>query len=229
LPRERSLWYGEIPEQVQFFEGPVRLAADVSKGQKTGFFFDQAENRAFALRTAGRGRVLDVFSNTGAWGIGALLAGADSATFVEVNAATCALIAEGLRLNGIPAERGRIMAEDAKVALEGLLAKGERFDAVFLDPPAFAKSRKHAPMALRAYRQYNALSMRLVAPGGLLFTSSCSFHVHEERFLEEVATAAREVGRRVRILRRGEQAPDHPVHPGVPETRYLKHFVLHLA
>ena len=227
LPRGSEAWFGEVPARVQLEEGGVRLFADVMGGQKTGFFFDQAENRAFARPRVAGARVLDVYANTGAWGLGALLHGAASCDFIEINAATAALINDNAALNGV-ADRAHSIAGDARVVMERLLAQNEQYGVIFLDPPAFAKTRAKAPVALRAYANINALAMRLVEPGGLLFTSSCSYHVHEDRFLEAVMAGARMAGRRLRVVRRGEQAPDHPVDPAVPETRYLKHLVLHL-
>ena len=228
LPRESGPWFGVLPARVELDEGGVRLWADVLGGQKTGFFFDQAENRAFAHPRVAGCSTLDVYANTGAWGLGALLHGAASCDFVEINAATSALIGDNAALNGV-ADRARVHTGDARVVMEQLRSQGARFDVVFLDPPAFAKTRAKAPVALRAYAQINALAMQLVAPGGLLFTSSCSYHVHEDRFLDAVREAARMAGRRARVVRRGEQAPDHPVDPAVPETRYLKHLVVHLS
>ena len=118
---------------------------------------------------------------------------------------------------------------DARQALVAMARQGQRFDTVFLDPPAFAKTRKKAIVALKAYRELNRLAMALVPDGGLLFTSSCSHHVQEERFQEAVADAALDLGRRLRLVRRGEQGPDHPVHPAMPETRYLKHLVFQVG
>ena len=219
---EPSVWFGEVPLHSPFEENGVKLLADLRHGQKTGFFFDQADNRAAAFAMA-RGRVLDVYANTGAWGIGALLHGADEAVAIEINANTCALIAENAAYNGVAA-RHQVLQGDAWEQMTALRAQHQRFDAVYLDPPAFAKSRKTAGVALRAYRDHNGLAMQLVKPGGLLFTSSCSHHIDEQRFFEEILDAAGRAQRGLRLLRRGGQAPDHPILPAVPETRYLKHF-----
>ena len=124
-------------------------------------------------------------------------------------------------LNGVKLD---VIVGDAMEVLRSLA--GRTFGAVVLDPPAFAKSKKAAGAALRGYRDLNALGMALVRPGGFLFTSSCSWHVQEERFLEAVVAGARDAKRRIRIVRRGEQGPDHPVPPEVPETRYLKSLAL---
>ncbi len=230
LGAESGVWWGEVPERVRFELDPLpggrrlQLHADVLGGQKTGFFFDQAENRAFAARVCGGLRVLDVYANTGAWAVGALASGAASGVAIEYNPKTCEIIAENAALNGVQ-DRLSILAKDAREAMAELRGKGERFDAVFLDPPAFAKTKKKAGVALHAYREVNRMAMELLRPGGLLFTSSCSWHILEDRFEAEVVAAARQLGRGLRQVRRGEQGPDHPVLPAIPESRYLKHMV----
>lgn len=229
LPQERRLWFGEAPGRVRFeVDGggpaPLALWADVLDGQKTGFFFDQCDNRAWGARLCGGARVLDLYANTGAWALAALGCGATSATAVEINARTCELIAANAALNGA-ADRLEIAAADVREWLASAARAGARYDVVFLDPPAFAKNRKSAGAALKAYRDVNRAALAVLRPGGLLFTSSCSFHVEEARFEEEVLRAGASAGRLLRQIRRGEQGPDHPVLPGVPETRYLKHLV----
>ena len=227
LTQESRLWFGEVPERVPFVAGhvhgrPLALYADVLGGQKTGFFFDQAENRAFAAARSAGMKVLDVYANTGAWAVGAMLGGAEDALAIEVNPRTVELIQANAALNGLSV---RTVAADAREHMAALARSGERFDAVFLDPPAFAKNRKKAGIALHAYREVNRQAMALLHPGGLLYTSSCSFHILEERFTFEIQAAARQCGRELRQVRRGEQAPDHPVLPAIPESRYLKHHV----
>ncbi|MCK6504417.1 class I SAM-dependent rRNA methyltransferase [Myxococcota bacterium] len=228
LPQQVEDWFGAVPAQVIIAEGTARFRVDPRQGQKTGFFLDQVDNRAWGAARASGARVLDAYAHTGAWAIQALLAGASSAVALDVSERACAMISAHAADNGL-SDRLQVLQGDARQVLGELAARGERFDLVFLDPPAFAKTRKAAAPALKAYRQVNRLGMALVKPGGLLFTSSCSHHIHEERFLDEVAHAAHDLGRPARIVRRGEQAPDHPVHPAMPETRYLKHLVLHLG
>ena len=228
LPEEVVDWFGQVPDEVVIAEGPARFRVDLRRGQKTGFFLDQVENRAWGTARARGARVLDAYAHTGAWAVQALLAGAASATALDVSERATALIQAHGRDNGV-SDRLEVVQGDAREALSAMAARGLAFDLVFLDPPAFAKTRKKAAVALKAYRQVNRLGIALVKPGGLLFTSSCSHHIHEDRFLDEVAAAARDLGRMARIVRRGEQAPDHPVHPAMPETRYLKHLVLQLG
>jgi 23S rRNA (cytosine1962-C5)-methyltransferase len=218
---ESEVWFGDVPPRVTFDENGVRFSADPLAGQKTGFFFDQAENRLFASsRCVGR-RVLDVYAHTGSWALHALVAGATDAVAIDASGPACTLIAENAALNGV-ADKLRVIQDDARAAMDALLAAGERFDVVCIDPPAFAKSRKKAGIALGAYKAVNAQAARLVKPGGLLFSSSCSHHVLPERFEEAVVAGIRSAGRSGVLLRRGGQAPDHPVLPGVPETEYLK-------
>jgi 23S rRNA (cytosine1962-C5)-methyltransferase len=224
LPQDNEVWFGDVPDRVAFDENGVRLLADVREGQKTGFFFDQAENRLFLAGRCAGARMLDVYAHTGAWAIAALRAGAVSATAVDVSAGACALIRANAELNGV-SDRLEVVQDDARTALARMNAAGARFDVVCVDPPAFAKSRKKAGVALAAYKSVNADAFRLVAPGGLFFASSCSHHVLAERFEEAVVAGARVAGRRVQLVRRGGQAPDHPILPGVPETEYLKHLV----
>jgi 23S rRNA (cytosine1962-C5)-methyltransferase len=171
--------------------------------------------------------VLDVFCNTGGFALQALRHGARSAMAIDSSADTLARAQANAALNGL---EGSFVAEcsGANEALERLVAQGRRFGAVMLDPPAFAKTRKTAARARVGYRDLNALGLSLVEDGGFLVTSSCSYHIEEERFLETIRQAADHAGRRLRTVRRGEQAADHPVSPAVPESRYLKHFVFHV-
>lgn len=225
-------WWGEVPERVAFEENGVRYAADLVGGQKTGFFFDQAENRAWMGERVRGASVLDLYSHLGGWALTALHHGASRAVAVDVSASACAQIRSNAELNGV-AEKLQVDTADCKdwlrAASERAGGAGGRFDVVCVDPPAFAKNKKSAGPALGAYKQVNQLAAGLVGPGGLLFTSSCSHHVQWDRFEEAVFTGVRAAGRRFVRVRRSGQAADHPVLPGVPETEYLKHLVLALA
>lgn len=220
LPLEKGVWWGDVPERVPFEENGVRYAADLVEGQKTGFFFDQAENRAFLASRCTGARVLDVYAHLGGWALTAMVHGAASAATIESSAPANEQIRANAALNSVDIA---VLAGDAREEM-AKLAPGS-FDIVCIDPPAFAKNRKSAGIALGAYRQVNAAAAKLVAPGGLIFTSSCSHHVEKERFEEAVFLGARSAGRRLQLVRRGGQAPDHPILPGVPETEYLKHLV----
>lgn len=227
LSEERGPWFGSPPDEVDIDEYGVAFRVPLSSGQKTGHFFDQAENRRAAAPWCRGRRVLDVFSNSGGWALSALKAGAEHAICVDRSQVCEQSILANASLNGCR-DRIEVITAEAAPTLAKMRADGLRFGAVVLDPPAYAKSRKVVGAALRGYRELNAQGAALVAPGGLLFTSSCSWHVEEERFLHEVLEGVRSVGRRARLLRRGEQGPDHPVLPELPESRYLKSFALWL-
>jgi 23S rRNA (cytosine1962-C5)-methyltransferase len=221
LEQGREVWFGDIPETITIAEGDVRYVVAPLGGQKTGHFFDQRANRAFAAALSPGRRVLDVYANSGGWGLHALRAGASQVVFIDKSADACAAIETNLAENGF-ADRGLIVNDEGRRALMELVAQGQRFGSVVLDPPAFAKTRKAAGAALKGYAEINALGLQLVEPGGFLFTSSCSHHVHEDRLLEIITDAARQSGKELRLIRRGEQALDHPVLPAMPESRYLK-------
>ena len=217
----QSEWFGEIPDTVEIDEYGVSYKIPLLGGQKTGHFFDQAINRKVAGEWCRDRTVLDVYANTGGWALQALKNGAKHATIIDKSAATAELSVDNVERNGF-GERCDVVCAEATRTLEMLVAEGSRYGAVVLDPPAFAKNRKSASAALKGYTRINAMGMTLVEPGGFLFTSSCSYHVQEDRFLDAISSAAKLADRRLRLVRRGEQAPDHPMLPAVPESRYLK-------
>lgn len=223
LPMEKGLWFGSVADYVDIDEFGVSFRVQLLGGQKTGHFFDQADNRHYAGKLCNNSKVLDVYSNSGGWGLHALKHGASEVIFVDKQEACCEQIEVNVALNGFE-DRAVILCDEGKKTLETLLSNGVRFDAVNLDPPAFAKQRRAATSALKGYREINRLGLLLVKPGGFLFTSSCSYHVHEDRFLEAIQKAAEDAGRSIRVVRRGEQSADHPTRPEVPETRYLKSY-----
>jgi 23S rRNA (cytosine1962-C5)-methyltransferase len=213
------------PETVEFKEDGVLWKADVRGGPKTGHFLDQRENRlAFAALCRGR-RVLDVFCGTGGFGVAALAkGGAESALAVDASRTSLERLAENAALNGV-ARRVETHAGDAFDELKALVGENARFDAVSVDPPRFASSRRELAGAVRGYRELNLKAMQLLAPGGILATSSCTGVLSDEEFERIVRDAAVDARRRVQVLRRGGQGPDHPWLTAVPESRYLKHFL----
>jgi 23S rRNA (cytosine1962-C5)-methyltransferase len=228
LEQGREVWFGDAPDEVTFDESGVRFVLPVLGGQKTGHFFDQHDNKRFAAQLC-RGRtVLDLYSNTGGWALHALRAGAHRALCVDKDPGNAELCRRNAALNGV-GDRLEAVAAEGKQTLQALVAEGRRFGAVVVDPPAFAKTRKVAGSALHGYRDVNALALTLIEADGFLFTSSCSHHVFEDRFLEAIRDAARDAGRQLQMVRRGEQASDHPVLPAVPETRYLKSFAFRVT
>jgi 23S rRNA (cytosine1962-C5)-methyltransferase len=201
-------------------EGGLRFRVPLVEGQKTGWFFDQSANR-LALRKYVRAgaRVLDVFSYVGAWGIRAAKDGAAEVVCVDSSASALELAAQNARQNSVSITPHK---GDAFDVLEALAQKRGRFDIVIVDPPAFAKRKKDLPKALAAYKRLNQLALRLLADDGILVSCSCSYHVSAEDLQDAIAKAARGAGKHLQVLELGGQAPDHPVHPAIPETRYLK-------
>jgi 23S rRNA (cytosine1962-C5)-methyltransferase len=201
-------------------EDGLEFQAPLAGGQKTGWFFDQAANRRNLVKYIRKGaRVLDVFSYVGAWGVRAAHGGAREVLCVDSSAAALELAASNAVRNqaNIIAVKG-----DAFDVLEDLAKQRSRFDIVIVDPPAFAKRKKDVPKALAAYKRLNQLAMQVIADDGILVSCSCSYHVSPEDLQDAIAKAARAADKHLQILEAGGQAPDHPVHPAIPETRYLK-------
>ncbi len=225
LPSYVETGHGHIGDLVTVEEDGLKFQVPLASGQKTGWFFDQADNRRALPRYMARGaRVLDVFSYVGAWGVRALHAGAREVLCVDSSAAALELAANNAAGNGGGrGSRGVLntLKGDAFDVLEKLASQGERFDVVVIDPPAFAKRRKDLPKALAAYKRLNQLAMQLLGDG-ILVSCSCSFHVSAEELQDAIAKAARSAQKHVQILHLGGQAADHPVHPAISETRYLK-------
>jgi 23S rRNA (cytosine1962-C5)-methyltransferase len=220
LPQGTETAFGEVPPEVQVVEAGLTFNAPLAGGQKTGWFYDQSANRARLGRYVTRGaRVLDVCSYVGAWGIGALRQGAGHATCVDASQTALEFAEANAARNGLRLEPLRADAFDA---LKALGERGERFDVVILDPPAFIKRKKDLPQGQAAYRKLNQLALALLAEEGLLVSCSCSYHLAVEELIAAVQAAARHSGRGVQILEIAGQSPDHPVHPAIPETRYLK-------
>jgi 23S rRNA (cytosine1962-C5)-methyltransferase len=213
--------FGEVPSTVVLEESGVAYSVPVGEGQKTGWFYDQAANRAAFLRYVPGARVLDVFSYLGAWGLGAMKAGAAEVLCVDSSEPALSALERIARDNGltVASERG-----DAFDVLEQLHEQRRRFDVVVIDPPAFIKRRKDVPKGEAAYRRINQLAMQLLDRDGLLVSCSCSYHLAPEQLVTAVQRAARHLGRFAQIVATGSQAPDHPIHPAIPETRYLKAF-----
>lgn len=225
LEAKVALLHGEVPERVPVREGDVTLEADLWRGQKTGLFLDQRENHLMA-RAYASGRVLDGFSYAG--GFALQLAGvSESVLAVDLSAEALELLKRSAGANGF----SNVETRDANVfdLLRELDASRERFDTVVLDPPAFAKSKAAVEKAQRGYKEINLRALKLLRPGGCLITCSCSYHVHEPEFEQILASAALDAGAVVTVVEKRRQARDHPVLLGVPETYYLKCFVLRRA
>ena len=224
LPQQKGILRGAPPGPLELREGAVRMRLDVLGGQKTGAFLDQRENHLRAGEYA-RGRCLDCFSYAGGFAL-QLARGAERVTAVEMQAGAAALLRENALLNR--AENLEVVEENAFDYLRDRSEEEPQYELVVLDPPAFAKNKESIPAARRGYKEVNLRAMQVLRPGGILFTSSCSYHLSESMFEEIVLDAANDAGRRVQVLERRGAGRDHPVLLGVPETRYLKCLVARL-
>jgi 23S rRNA (cytosine1962-C5)-methyltransferase len=222
LEQEVGLLHGTVPETVEVKEGDVRFSVDPWKGQKTGMFLDQRENHLVA-RDYARGRVLDGFTYDGGFAL-QVAAQASTVVAVDLSADALARVRSNAQRNGLT----NVETRDANVfdLLHDLSKAGEKFDTVILDPPAFAKSKGAVEKARRGYKEINLRALKLLNPGGILVTCSCSYHVHEADLEDILAEAARDAGATVTVVEKRRQGRDHPVVLGVPETYYLKCFVL---
>ncbi|MGH7216715.1 MAG: class I SAM-dependent rRNA methyltransferase [Nitrospiraceae bacterium] len=225
LPLERGFLRGGGTTLVGIQEGPARFLVDIERGQKTGWFCDQRENRLVTAQFAAGAEVLEVFAHTGAFGIHAALAGAKSVEGLDVSDEALALARNHAVLNKVE-DRCLYRTADAFEEMRKLERAGRRYDLVLIDPPAFARSKQAVPRALAGYKDINLLGMRLTKPEGFLATSSCSHHVTEQQLWTGIRLAARDAKRQVRLLEQRGQASDHPTLASMPETRYLKYFIL---
>ncbi len=219
---------GKVEGPVKIVENAVVFYADVMGGQKTGWFFDQRGNRAFmAALCRGGARVLDLYSHTGGFAIQAAMAGAGQVDAVDRSEPALALAERAAHENGCA---GRCTFTRAEVFgwAEKRGAAGERYDVVIADPPAFVKSKKDVQAGARGYRKLARLAAKLTAPGGVMFIASCSHNMEAEAFAEQVRRGLDDAGRGGRIIRAAGAGPDHPVHPHLPESAYLKALVIAL-
>ena len=217
-----------IGETITVEEGGGVFEAAPLTGQKTGWYYDHRSNRAkLASRVAGR-RVLDLYSYTGAWGIRCALGGASEVRCIDSSANAIEIAERNAARNGV-ADRVHAERSDAVRALKSLRSAGERFDVVVLDPPAFIRRRKDRVKGFEAYRRTNGLALQLLAPGGWLVSASCSSHLERTKHLEIIARVAHPFGLHPRVVDEGGQDRDHPVHPALPETSYLRAFFVEFS
>jgi 23S rRNA (cytosine1962-C5)-methyltransferase len=217
---------GEVPETVDLLESGVPFKAPVRGGQKTGWFYDQHANRDRLAPYVKGARVLDVFSYVGGWAVRAAKFGASEVTCVDSSKLALEVAAENAKLNGIALETRQ---GDALDVLKTLRGEGRQFDVVVVDPPALIKRKRDTDAGTEHYAALNRQAMHLLAPDGILISCSCSFHMEAAELQRILLRESRTVGRRLQILEQGGQSPDHPVHPAIVETRYLKAFYCRLA
>lgn len=223
LESYQTLAYGELSSDVYVEENGAKFIVPVLNGQKTGWFYDHRSARA-KMQTLVKGkRVLDVFSYLGAWGIEAVMAGATEAVCVDSSESALDGAHLNAELNGI-ADKLTSYQGNAFEALKALSQQAEKFDVVIVDPPAFIKRKKDFKAGSEGYRRINELAIRLVEMGGVLISASCSYHLSREQLLTQIQAAASHVDRSVQVFDQAYQAPDHPIHPAIKETEYLKTF-----
>jgi 23S rRNA (cytosine1962-C5)-methyltransferase len=225
LPLERGFLRGSGTTMVEIQEGPSRFLVDIAQGQKTGWFCDQRENRLVTARFAVGAEVLEAFAHTGAFGIHSVLAGAKSVEGLDVSEEALTLARNHAVLNKVE-DRCVYRAADAFEEMRILERAGRRYDLVVLDPPAFARSKQAVPHALAGYKDVNLQGMRLTKSEGFLATSSCSHHVTEQELWMSIRLAARDAKRQICLLEQRGQSSDHPILASMPETRYLKYFLV---
>ena len=221
LPLYEEVVYGEMPAELIIEENGVKFSIPVEGGQKTGWFYDHRMARG-RLQTMVKGkRVLDVFSYLGGWGVAAAVAGAEEVTCVDSSEFALDGVDINAALNGV-AEKLVTIQGNAFDVLNALRADEQKFDVVIVDPPAFIKRKKDFKQGSEAYRRINEIAMRVLQKDGILVSASCSHHMTRDNLLTAVQSAARHIDRNVQLFEQGHQGPDHPIHPAIPETEYIK-------
>lgn len=224
LKRGTTVVKGDASQPIELVENDARFVADLSGGQKTGWFYDQRDNRRFMASLAKDATVLDVYSYSGGFGVLAAARGAKSVTCVDRSQPALDAAKAAATLNGVD----KVVSFEKSEVFDALERSGKTFDVVICDPPAFVKSRKDLKTGAQGYRKLVRLAAPLVTKGGFFFVASCSHLVDPPLFAEQVRRGLRDAGRTGRILLSSGAALDHPVHPGLPETAYLKAMTLQL-
>lgn len=213
--------HGEVPERVVLEENGVQFMAPVHAGQKTGWFYDHRMSRARLAPWVGGKTVLDVYSYIGGWGIQAAAFGATQVCCLDSSVQALEGVSANAELNGLQ-DRVSTLRGSAPETMATLRAEGRQFDVVILDPPAFIQRKKDLKKGITAYRRINELGLHLLRPGGLLVSGSCSMHLSRADLISAMQQAAVRAACQLRVVEQGAQGPDHPIHPAIPETEYLK-------
>ncbi|MEO8670026.1 MAG: class I SAM-dependent rRNA methyltransferase [Tahibacter sp.] len=224
LPEYADLAFGELPQPLLVREGGLEFECDPIGGQKTGWFYDQHANRDLMAPYVAGKRVLDVCSYLGGWGLRAAAMGASEVVCVDASANAVEAIRRNAQRNGFASNVTAVKA-DAFDELKRLRETRERFDVVILDPPAFVKRKKDFSEGRMAYRRLNEMAMQVLQRDGVLVTLSCSYHMPRATLLDGLQQAARHLDRQAQVLVQLQQSPDHPIHPAIVETEYLKGFI----
>jgi len=221
LQQQKGFITGEFPTTIEVRENGIPFYADIENGQKTGFFYDQRENRLLLKQIAKDAEVLDCFCHTGSFTVHAALYGAKKVTAIDISEDAIAMAQKNAQLNNV-LDVCDFQVTNAFDYLRTMSDEGKQFDVVILDPPAFTKSRKALEGAARGYKEINLRGIKMVRPGGFLITCSCSYHMDRELFKAIIVDAARDAKRVIRMVEYRTQAKDHPILPASEETEYLK-------
>jgi len=228
LKREVTVAFGNAPNEVQLIENGVPMLAPLHNGQKTGWFYDQRPNRATLKKYVKGKRVLDVFSYVGSFAIQAAVFGAKEVWAVDSSRFALEIAEKNATLNGVENIFTGALG-DAFDVLKTLKTEEEQFDVIIVDPPAFIKRKKDHKQGFQAYRRINELAMRLLANNGILLSASCSMHLKRDELMDVVRSGGQRTNHHIQVLEEGSQGPDHPIHPAIPETHYLKAFVCRIC
>lgn len=219
LSQSDEILFGDIPDKVLMEENGIKYEINIIEGQKTGYFYDQRLNRLFVQKIARNSRVLDLFCNQGGFALNAAKGGASTIVGVDVQSNVIDRAKKNVVINNL--KNIDFIESDCFDFLKNNI---EKFNIIISDPPAFTKSKKNIPEAVRAYHRINKLAIRNLENGGILLSSSCSHHIFEDKFYEIIQRAAIETNRKLRLIYRGLQSPDHPILDALSETKYLKFF-----
>lgn len=223
LETETRIGLGNPTGRFPIEENNTRFLIDPMAGQKTGWFFDHRDNRAMLAKLCRGQRVLDLFAYTGAWGIPAASGGAKAVICVDISETALDMARENSILNGVENVM-QFMKSDAFDYLREAREQKQKYDIIIVDPPAFIKRKKDAAQGVEAYRRLNQAALQILSEGGILVSASCSFHLQPEKLHDILRASARHIDRHLTIFAKRGQAVDHPVHPAIPETEYLKAF-----
>lgn len=223
LSLDNEIAYGSLPDELIIEENGCRFKVDIQEGQKTGWFYDHRDSRNRLAALCPNRSVLDLFSYTGAWGIPAAVSGASEVTCVDASESALALASSNARLNNVSANM-KFVHSDVFDFLKTARQERQHYDIIVLDPPALIKRKKDFKQGYEAYRRLNHLALQILSPGGILVSASCSHHLGRDALHEILRSSARHIDRHLIFFATGGQGPDHPVHPAIPETDYLKTF-----
>lgn len=225
LNAEEKVYFGGKSTEI-ITDGNVRFEINFGTSQKTGFFYDQVENRRYIERFCNNKTVFDGFCNSGGFGLHALIAGARSVYFTDASAEQCEQVKQNIQLNGLPETVVEVKVGDIFDVLDALQAQGKKFDVVCIDPPAFAKSKKTIFTAIKGYEKLHRLALKILADDGILISTSCSHYMSEPEYQALINRSAQHGKQVLQLLYKAGAAPDHPKHAGMDETAYLKFLVL---